>query len=153
VSGAYSAGYTYDAIGNLLTKTEEGVAYTLQYTDPLHAHAPKVVNGTTYTYDANGNLTARAGDSLTYDAENRLHSVTTAGETITFTYDGDGRRVLRDTITGTIAYVGPHYELRFNKQPMVEDLDDDCRITVIDIMRVAAQWGAQGPGHSGGRER
>ncbi len=142
-TGSYTANYTYDAIGNLLMKTEGGMAYTLQYTDPLHVHAPKVVNEATYEYDANGNLITRTVGSdtygLTYDAENRLHSVTTAGETVTFTYDGDGRRALRDTSTETVAYVGPHYELRFTKQPMPEDLDDDCQVTVIDIMRVAAR--------------
>ena len=70
-----------------------------------------------------------------------MRSAATAGETITFAYDGDGRRVLRDTITGTIAYVGPHYELHFNKANKPEDLDGDCRVTVIDIMQVAARWG------------
>lgn len=35
--------------------------------------------------------------------------------------------------------------MRFDKQPLVEDLDDDCRVTVIDIMRVAAQWGTADP--------
>jgi hypothetical protein len=34
-------------------KTEGGTTYNMQYTDPAHVHAPKVVNGQTYTYDAN----------------------------------------------------------------------------------------------------
>ena len=54
--------------------------------------------------------------------------------------------MVRDTATETIAYIGPHYEARFTKEPMPEDLDNDCLVTVADIMRVAAQWGsASGP--------
>ena len=144
-TGIYSAGYNYDPIGNLLSKDEAGVGHTLAYTNAQHVHAPSVVDGAVYTYDENGNLLDRPGDTLTYDAENRLQSVTSGGETVTFTYDGDGRRVIRDTTTETTAYVGPHYEARFTKTDKPEDLDGDCRVTVIDIMRVAAQWGAQGP--------
>jgi hypothetical protein len=28
----------------------------MQYSDPQHLHAPKIVNGVTYEYDENGNL-------------------------------------------------------------------------------------------------
>jgi YD repeat-containing protein len=73
---------------------------------------------------------------LTYDAENRLNSVTQGGQTTTFTYDGDGRRVVRDTVTNTIVYVGSHYEKRF---PLY-DLNADCLVNVVDIMLVVARW-------------
>jgi hypothetical protein len=62
--------------------------------------------------------------------------VTQGGQTTTFTYDADGRRVVRDTVTNTIVYVGSHYEVRFEKQATAEDLDGDCLITVVDIMLV-----------------
>ena len=107
-------------------------------------HAVTAAGSHSYSYDAAGNMISRDGDILTYDAENRLRSVTTSGQTVTFTYDGDGRRVLRDTPADTIAYVGPHYELRFNKANKPEDLDGDCRVTVSDIMQVAARWGQAG---------
>jgi YD repeat-containing protein len=47
-----------------------------------------------------------------WDHENRLQSVTNTntGDVTTFTYDADGRRVKRDTVTDTIVYVGSHYE-------------------------------------------
>jgi YD repeat-containing protein len=52
---------------------------------------------TTYTYDANGNMTIRVEARLTYnqtfDAENRLISVTVSGQTTQFIYDGDGNLV------------------------------------------------------------
>jgi len=67
-----------------------------------------------YAYDANGNLTSRttSGQSftLTYDAENRLVSVSGAA-TASFVYDGDRRRV-KATVNGvTSYYVGDHYEV------------------------------------------
>lgn len=46
-------------------------------------------------------------------------------------------------MTDTIIYVGSHYELRFEKQDMDEDLDGDCLVTVVDIMQVVARWGCQ----------
>ena len=70
-------------------------------------------NGNTYGYDANGNMTSRHVGSqnftLTYDAENRLVSVTGAA-TASFIYDGDGRQV-KSVVNGvTTYYVGNHYE-------------------------------------------
>jgi RHS repeat-associated protein len=47
----------------------------------------------TLTYDANGNLTSDGTRTLTWDAENRLISVTIGAHTSTFTYDGLDRRV------------------------------------------------------------
>ncbi|MEO7841428.1 MAG: RHS repeat domain-containing protein [Anaerolineales bacterium] len=53
--------------------------------------------GETYTYDANGNMITRVEGGLTYtqtfDAENRLISVTVSGQTTQFIYDGDGNLV------------------------------------------------------------
>ena len=60
-----------------------------------HKHAvASLSTGETYTYDANGNMTQRVEGGLTYaqtfDAENRLISVTVSGQTTQFIYDGDG---------------------------------------------------------------
>ena len=70
-SGGYTASYEYDEAGNIETKDEGGVLYTLGYTDPQHVHAPKVVNGTVYEYDLNGNLVSDGGRVIDWNAENR----------------------------------------------------------------------------------
>jgi YD repeat-containing protein len=70
-------------------------------------------NGDSFDYDANGNQVTRnvGGNSytLSYDAENRLVSVSGAAAAA-FVYDGDGNRVKR-TISGTTtAYLGNYFE-------------------------------------------
>jgi YD repeat-containing protein len=143
-SGEYSESYSYNAIGNLTSKG--GVGY--DYNDPAHKHAVTHLNGVQrYWYDPNGNMTSRSVDDITYtlsySVENRLRTITNTvtGDVTTFTYDGDGQRVVRDTVTDTVIYIGSRYEVRFEKQAMAEDLDGDCLITVVDIMLVVARWG------------
>ncbi|MBL1193221.1 MAG: hypothetical protein D8M60_02595 [Chloroflexi bacterium] len=71
----------------------------------------------TYSYDANGNMTCRIEDGVTwrqtYNAENRLSKVEeitsgtcasgTAGDTWTFTYDGNGTRIKQVNPDDTIS--------------------------------------------------
>jgi RHS repeat-associated protein len=90
--------YTYDAVGNRLTKTVDGVtsAYTYDANDRLLSEGD-----TTYTYDANGNVRTQTSPGKTviyeYDFENRLIRATTtrgvATDVVEYVYDADGNRV------------------------------------------------------------
>ena len=58
------------------------------------------------------NSTAQGNFTLTYDAENRLISVTRASPSFsaTFAYDGDGNRI-KATVGGvSTSYIGTHFE-------------------------------------------
>ncbi len=74
-------------------------------------------SGETYTYDENGNMIERLEDRLvyyqTFDAENRLVSVTVGGQTTQFVYDGDGNLVKKIKPDGskTIYAAGGIYEV------------------------------------------
>jgi hypothetical protein len=71
-------------------------------------------------HNADGNLQARSGQTLVYDAENRLTQIISGTRTTTFTYDGDGNPstgsgqalVKKVTPDGTTLYIGPHYEVQ-----------------------------------------
>ncbi len=77
--------YAYDANGNRLTQTVNGVATNYSYDN---ADQLTDVNGTSYGYDANGNLTAAGSDTFSWDAHNQLTSATVNGSTTDYGYDG-----------------------------------------------------------------
>jgi len=91
--------YTYDDVGNRLTKTEGSVTDDYNYypgTNKLN----EVVTDTdtvTYTYDLNGNITGIGDMVLTYNQNNRLVMVeedsVTLGE---YTYNGLGQRIIKE---------------------------------------------------------
>jgi RHS repeat-associated protein len=116
--GYYSIqSYTYNGTtGNLSSKA--GVSLT--YGDSNHDHAVTLMEPYvdfpyyhSFTYDANGNQITRnvGGNSytLSYDAENRLVSVSGAA-TATFVYDGDGNRVKGSIGSVTTIYIGSYFE-------------------------------------------
>jgi len=78
-------GYTYDAVGNRLTRSSTvapvPASYTYDANDRLQPD----------TYDSNGDTTASGGNTYAYDFENGL--VSENGTAVTLTYDGDGNRL------------------------------------------------------------
>jgi RHS repeat-associated protein len=105
IQQAYTSGsnwgeaYTIDAWGNLTNRAL--VSGKTNY-EPLNAAPASTANGLNgFSYDAAGNLMNDGmGHAFTYDAENRL---ATAGG-VTYTYDGDGKRVMKSS--GTIYWTG-----------------------------------------------
>ena len=98
--------------------TKNSIEY--DYNDPAYKHAViSLGTGENYTYDANGNMIMRVEGGLTYtqtfDAENRLVSVTVSGQTTQFLYDGDGNLVKKINPDGSrTLYVGGIYEVNKN---------------------------------------
>ncbi len=76
-TAGYNESYTYNAIGNLLSKTGVGM-YTYPASGPtsVRPHTPSAVNGAAYIYDANGNLTAGSGRTYSWTIDNMPASVT-----------------------------------------------------------------------------
>jgi YD repeat-containing protein len=85
--------YVYNSIGNLTDKC--GIAFT--YNDATGKHPSAVTfnpaTGKTYQYDDNGNMIARGNQTLTWDFENRVTSVSIGGSTTSMEYDYTGMRV------------------------------------------------------------
>lgn len=97
---AVTQSYTYDSVGNRLTKVQGATtSYTYDNGDRM-----TTAGGVTYTYDNNGNQTARGADTYTWDTENRLTGATVAGTTVSAAYRGDGLRHSRTIGAATTTY-------------------------------------------------
>jgi RHS repeat-associated protein len=120
--GPQSFSYSYDAAGNMLSKTSGGLSTAYTYDDAnqlasstsVRPGAPQL--STAYSYDPAGNLTSLSSQektaSYTYNALNQLEgaSIQLAGspaQVVSYTYDPLGRAVLRsggDAITRTAMF-------------------------------------------------
>jgi len=108
---AYTDDYSYDAVGNRLTKTHAAGAVPGVAAEYAYNNADQLLteNGITYTYDLNGNLKTKTDASgtttYTWDYEDRLLKVAGPGGTVTYEYDVDGNRVSSTTAAGTTRYL------------------------------------------------
>jgi YD repeat-containing protein len=125
----WTQSFTYDGVNRLLTASEtnlggagtwnrtydydqSGNRWTTIPTTNLDIHEPsastnynaanRLIIGTTAAhYDNAGNQLFYDPFTITYDAENRITSATSAISNVFFTYDGDGRRVKKVATGGT----------------------------------------------------
>jgi len=105
--------YTYDATGNLTSKTGVG-SYTYGLNAGPHA-VPAVDNAgviSNYHYDANGSMTSGNGRTLVYNSFNKPTQMANATADIRFSYGADRARVIRQNIvTGELRhYIGSLFE-------------------------------------------
>jgi RHS repeat-associated protein len=94
--------YAYDADGNRTCMTVNSTPTSYTYDD---ADQMTQAGGTSYTYDDNGNLTDRGDDTFDYDYENRLVEATVGETTVSFAYNGAGRRVSKTAGANTTDYL------------------------------------------------
>jgi len=94
--------FGYDDVGNMLTKTINGINTTYDYNDNDQLTQK---DSTTLNYDDNGNLIKQDENSYEYDAKNRLTKVTTPTDTVEYTYDANDNRIAKTTSNGTTTYL------------------------------------------------
>jgi RHS repeat-associated protein len=98
--------YTYDPVGNRLTKATlgESAAYVYDANDRLLSDGKY-----TYGWDAAGNMVSRSGPegqtTYRYDAENRLVETSGSGGVVQYAYDAEGNRISRTTAAGITVFV------------------------------------------------
>ena len=115
-----SKSYSYDAIGNIVNKSDVGAADYVYGTGNAAGagdagpHAVVSAGGATYAYDDNGNLTSGDGRALTWTSFNKPASVATTSTTSTFVYGPERARIQQTQVQGatttTIKYVGAVFE-------------------------------------------
>ena len=89
-SSRWGDSYVIDPWGNLLQKNvTKGTAETLSVT----VNSNNQISTGGYRYDASGNMLSDTINSLLFNAENQM----TPQSGLTYTYDGDGRRVVKST--------------------------------------------------------
>jgi len=128
-NGTSSMTITYNAIGNITSKTVGGNTFTYSYSaDHKHAVCSVTYNGSIYPYfyDSNGNMTygpdfTNLGNiqarTITYNADNMPVQLSySSGVTTQFTYGGTGERVKKRVNSGgnvtDTYYIGDHFEVR-----------------------------------------
>ncbi len=121
-NGDYATGtYAYGPTGNITSMPGVG-GYNYFAAAPGCAagtrnpkpHAVAAAGSYGFDYDCNGNMTHRIISDTTYllgyDAENHMTSVTGGSVSASFSYDGDGNRVMGMVGGVTTYYIGAHYE-------------------------------------------
>ncbi|MFJ5100798.1 polymorphic toxin-type HINT domain-containing protein [Streptomyces sp. NPDC088554] len=126
---AYRQSFTFDWLGNRATLTEHDTADATKNTRFVYRYGRQVAGqgltqphtlssvtstpagkGSLYTYDPAGNTTLRdlpaATQNLTWNAENRLDTITDDGDTTRYVYDAEGNRLLENSPTGSTLYLG-----------------------------------------------
>ncbi|MCX7747822.1 MAG: hypothetical protein N2645_13180 [Clostridia bacterium] len=131
----YSQSYTYDSIGNMLTKKSESTtnlqkSLTLNYEFTYNyngkgPHAPNKIGNFGFEYDENGNTTNRyqllfpdnatnrvMGDEFTWNEDNRMTKAKVNNVFTDFVYDASGTRVIKNSMYGEAAYVSEYYSIQ-----------------------------------------
>ncbi|MFD7571527.1 RHS repeat domain-containing protein [Streptomyces sp. NPDC059810] len=131
---SYWQSFRFDVIGNRLSLVEhnpagsagdvtltygygtliEGAQITSSYRTQPHTLASvsssAAGGSSTFASDAAGNTTRRnlptTSQTLDWSDEDKLVSLTEKGETTKYVYDADGNRVLENTSTGSVLYLG-----------------------------------------------
>ena len=111
-ANAYDIGYTYDGVGNRVTKTSGGVptTYTCDAGDKM-LRLEDNTGITTLTYDLNGNQTVKVAPNMavttySYNYENKMTGAIFPDSSLnTFVYDGEGKRLEKRDSAGTLRFV------------------------------------------------
>jgi RHS repeat-associated protein len=107
-SGQNHKTVTYNAIGNILSKSDVGsYAYPASGSNSVRPHAVSVITGTvsgvvnpSYSYDANGNMTSGAGRTVAYTVFNMTASIVQGTTSIALAYDATHNRVKQVEVAG-----------------------------------------------------
>ncbi|OAF06065.1 hypothetical protein AYJ54_20465 [Bradyrhizobium centrolobii] len=82
--------FSYDPIGNLLSKSDVGT-YTYPAAGQAQPHAVTSISAglisTTFTYDLNGNQTSGLGRTIAWTSYNKPASITQGTRTVSFVDD------------------------------------------------------------------
>lgn len=127
INGAYSANYEYDAVGNRLYDTVDGIQTSYHYddNDRLLQQGTKI-----FTYDNNGNTLSETENNLSknfqWNSENRLIGHNQSALQNTFSYDIDNNRVAKTTNNnGTLQAITYVVDNNQDYAQVIHEIDSD----------------------------
>jgi hypothetical protein len=101
--------FTYNAIGNILTKSDVG-SYSYPSAGQARPHGVTSISGgvinTSFTYDPKGNMTSGNGLTVAYASFNKPASITRGTSTLLFSHDPEHQRFRQVAPGGTTLYLG-----------------------------------------------
>ncbi len=106
--------FTYDALGNRLSKTIGGTNTTYSYNSQKRLISSISIDSTEafkFDYDNNGNTTRNGKNTFEYNFENQIRTVDN-GTTAQYIYDGQKRRVKKTSRDGKVTIY--HYDQEDN---------------------------------------
>ena len=121
--------YTYDAMGNRLTKTHNGSTTTDYVYDA--ANQMLDVEGTTYDYDDAGNQIEAGSDTFEWDHENRLVATDIASVSGSYVYNGDGLRHSRTVASSTVTYT---WDVAAGMPSVLQDSAGNTYVYGLDLL-------------------
>jgi RHS repeat-associated protein len=137
VSGQSTQTATYDAIGNVTSRTDVGGGAMWSY-DPARPHAVTAAGSNTYSYDANGNLKRRNGSSIWWLPFNKPRAIFNEESSYTFYYDNNRNRVVETIIADG------RWRSRIQVGALYEEVYDDgvksYRLSIPTPMGIAGVW-------------
>jgi RHS repeat-associated protein len=139
-AGQASAGYTYDDVGNRLTRTTAG--FTPGLLDGQSFSYDPNDRLTTDTYDPNGNTLLGAGFNQSqadrYDFEDRLlerrSTLNSQPSTLNLQYDGDGTRVAK-TVNGLTTFYLVDELNPTGYAQVLEELTLNAQLSTLNVFR------------------
>lgn len=101
--GAAAEIFTYDVNGNRTSYERPGEWKVVAEFDGQDRITGQ--GGVSYQFNADGQLIQRGTGAYLYSAMGELLQTTVAGENVTYSYDGNGRRIARTDSSGTLQYL------------------------------------------------
>ncbi len=138
--------FTYDAIGNILSKSDVGTySYDGHIGDSYaNPHAVTSAGDTNYEYDNNGNMISAGSPmglvpvSYAWDYNNRLQSITNGESIFTYSYDADGQRAISNDSAGRTLSITKEYSVTPNNTEKHIFLGDTAIATISGSNETAA---------------
>jgi RHS repeat-associated protein len=139
--GNYLYSYTYDVLGNLLTKVENNATSTYAYagntgSSYANPHAVTSINGgSTYTYDHNGNLISGFGRTNRFDYNGLLTTDKYVGTEHWYVYDHAGQRISMEVDgEGKTYYPSKFYNIEYDTTATTTVLNHNSHVFAGDVV-------------------